>query len=68
MATRSSILVWEIQWAEGPGGLQSVGLQKDTTERQAQGLKYMAVLLRTPVTIKDLCHTYQVPRPPGTQQ
>ena len=25
MATLSSILVWEIAWAEEPGGLQSVG-------------------------------------------
>ena len=28
MATHSSILVWEIRWAEEPGGLQSVGLQR----------------------------------------
>ena len=28
MATRSSILVWEIPWTEEPGGLQSMGLQK----------------------------------------
>ena len=28
----SSILVWEIQWTEEPGGLQYMGLQKlDTT-------------------------------------
>ena len=27
-ATHSSILVWEIPWAEEPGGLQSMGLQK----------------------------------------
>ena len=25
MATHSSILAWEIPWAEEPGGLQSVG-------------------------------------------
>ena len=25
MATHSSILAWEIQWAEEPGGLQSMG-------------------------------------------
>ena len=28
MATHSSILAWEIPWAEKPGGLQSMGLPK----------------------------------------
>ena len=28
MATHSSILAWGIPWTEGPGGLQSMGLQK----------------------------------------
>ena len=28
MATHSSILAWEIPWAEVPGGLQSMGLQR----------------------------------------
>ena len=28
MATHSSILAWKIPWAEEPGGLQSMGLQK----------------------------------------
>ena len=28
MATHSNILVWEIPWTEGPGGLQSMGLQR----------------------------------------
>ena len=31
MATHSSILAWEIPWAEEPGGLQSMGLQKSWT-------------------------------------
>ena len=30
MASYSSILAWEIQWAEEPGGLQSLGLQSQT--------------------------------------
>ena len=30
-ATHSSILTWEIPWAEEPGGLQSMGLQKSWT-------------------------------------
>ena len=30
--THSSILAWEVQWTEEPGGLQAMGLQKvDTT-------------------------------------
>ena len=35
MATHSSILAWEIPWTEEPGGLQSMGSQKesDMTER-----------------------------------
>ena len=35
MATLFSILAWRIPWTEEPGGLQSMGLQKesDTTER-----------------------------------
>ena len=28
MATRCSILVWEISWAEEPGGLQSKGSER----------------------------------------
>ena len=27
-ATHSSILAWRIPWTEGPGGLQSMGLQR----------------------------------------
>ena len=30
MATHSSILAWEIPWAEEPGGLQSMGSQRVT--------------------------------------
>ena len=32
MATHSSILTWKIPWTEEPGELQSMGLQRDTTE------------------------------------
>ena len=28
MVTHSSILAWRISWAEGPGGLQSMGSQE----------------------------------------
>ena len=33
MATHSSILAWRIPWIEQPGGLQSIGSQRDTNER-----------------------------------
>ena len=33
MAAHSSILAWRIPWAEEPGELQSVVLQRDTTEQ-----------------------------------
>ena len=29
MATRSGIVSWRIPWTEGPGGLQSMGSQRD---------------------------------------
>ena len=32
MATHSSTLAWAIPWTEDPGGLQSVGSQRDMTE------------------------------------
>ena len=28
MTTHSSILAWEVQWTEEPGGLQSMGSQR----------------------------------------
>ena len=31
MATHASILAWRIPWTEEPGGLQSIGLQKNWT-------------------------------------
>ena len=32
MAIYSSILAWRIPWTEEPGGLQSMGLQKNRTQ------------------------------------
>ena len=32
MATHFSILAWTITWTEEPGGLQSMGLQKNQTQ------------------------------------
>ena len=39
MATHSSILAWEIPWTEEPGGLQSLGLQKNQTLRHELATK-----------------------------
>ena len=36
MAIHTSILAWEIPWTEGPGGLQSMGLQSQTRLSTAQ--------------------------------
>ena len=36
MATHSSILAWKIPWMEEPGGLQSMELQRETTEQLTQ--------------------------------
>ena len=33
MTTHSSILTWKIPWTEEPGGLQSMGSQKNQTRR-----------------------------------
>ena len=33
MATHTSILAWKIPWTKEAGGLQSMGLQRDTIER-----------------------------------
>jgi len=33
MATHSNILAWVISWTEEPGGLQSMGLQRDRHDR-----------------------------------
>ena len=33
MASHSSILAWRIPWTEEPGGLQSMGSQRVTTEQ-----------------------------------
>ena len=35
MAAHSSILAWRIPWTEGPGGLQSMRLQKELNTTEA---------------------------------
>ena len=45
MATHSSILAWETPWTEGSGGLQSMGLTKesDMTERLNKNKYYQSI-------------------------
>ena len=58
MATHSSIFDWEIPWTEEPGGLQSVGSQKesDTTRATKQQHSYTLPisLLKCCLFLKDL--------------
>ena len=50
MATHSSILVWRIPRTEEPGGLQSMGSQKNRTqlndETTKKGKRYVSILQR----------------------
>ena len=39
MATHSSIHAWRMPWTGEPGGLPSMGLQRDRTERWNSGSK-----------------------------
>ena len=55
MATHSSILAWEIPWSEEPGGLQSIGLQReDMTEQLSMKAifgcsDYLLFVAKTPI-------------------
>ena len=56
MATQSSILTWRIPWTEEPGGLQTMGSQKelDTTERLTLSIyAYFTTILKR----KDNTHS-----------
>ena len=45
MATHSSIFAWKIPWTEGPGGLQSMRLQRvGTTERAHRHIQILIFL------------------------
>ena len=48
MATHSSILAWRIQWMEEPGGLQSMGPQRelDTTEQLSIARNPKSILIK----------------------
>jgi len=47
MATHFSILAWKIPWTEGPGGLQSMGLQKMSNRTEQLTLSLPFSLVRT---------------------
>ena len=50
MTTHSSILAWRIPWTEGPGGLQSKGLQRvghdwsDLARTQAEPINNVVIV------------------------
>ena len=52
MSTHSSILAWGIPWTEDPGGLQSMGSQRDTTKCLNKGLSSLFPTFTFPVTWK----------------
>ena len=54
MATHSSILAWEIPWAEESGGLESMKLQRDKTQLS----NYTATTELTRVTMLYIPRTY----------
>ena len=45
MATHSGILAWEIPWAEEPGGLQGMGLQRVGRDRAQHHVPYVKYIL-----------------------
>ena len=50
MATHSSILACEIPWTEGPGGLQSMGLQSRTRLSDSAHMQpYRTTDMRAPI-------------------
>ena len=58
MATHSSFFAWRIPWTEGPGGLQSMGLQSDATEQLTLSLFF-------PHFLHQWCVCVNLPVPPS---
>ena len=46
MAPYSSILAWEIQWTEEPGGLQFTGSQNSRTQLSDQPTYFLKLTLK----------------------
>ena len=45
MGTHSSVIAWRTPWTEEPGRLQSMGSQRDTTERLTLSLSLLVLTL-----------------------
>ena len=57
MAPHFCTLAWKIPWTEEPGGLQSIGLQLDTTEGPSthrQNFPGGSVVTSFPVNVRDM--------------
>ena len=65
MATHSSILARRIPWTEEPGGLQSIGLQSNTTEAHSCFTMSCHFLLYNKVN-QLYVYTYFLPLKPPT--
>ena len=54
MATRSSILAWEMLWTEEPGGLQSTGLQRvrHDNNNSGQGMERLRIMEAESTTLR----------------
>ena len=65
IATHSSILAWEIQWTEEPGGLQFTESQKESGHDSVTKQQQPTPRSSNPI-IPELCLTLALPRPQGT--
>ena len=68
MVTHSSILAWRIPWTEGPGGLQSMGLQRVEATQHTYLLYYLQLLLNSMNFVNFLDKGIDSPFYPGRLQ
>lgn len=66
VATPSSMLLWEIPWREGPGGLLSAGLPESQTQLSDQKQQQQNMLLSSTGQSDFLFMSYQNPPVPNT--
>ena len=57
MVTHSSILAWRIPWTEKPGGLPSMGLQRDGHELETEHAQVILMCRRSRNTAFCLHHS-----------
>ena len=62
MAIHSSILAWKIPWTEEPGGLQSMGVEKesDTTEHLNNKILFTKELLGFFFLSMNMCLSFDI--------